>query len=302
MLLLAIAEEAAEHLPQDWLQAWSFPPVAALLLTLALVVYWRGWSLAQRTRAHELPQWRAFTFTAGILALWVAIASPIDALDDYLLAAHMLQHFLLMSIAPPLIVLGSPVVPILNGLPRSFIRLLRPLFQARWMHRAGAFILHPVVAWLLMDVAYLGWHVPAAFELTFRSEAIHQFEHACFFSTSLCFWWIVIAPWPARPVWPRWTAIPYLLTADVVNTVLSATLAFSGRVLYSSYAQAPRISRMTALQDQVAAGSEMWVLNSIVMLIPAIAITLHLLSPRALRHSSPLHRAGSARDVVRSIR
>ncbi len=290
---------APEGIPQNWLTAWSFPPAALAALTLATGLYWRGWRIAQRRRPRELPLWRAFSFSAGIAALWIAIASPVDALDDYLLAAHMIQHFILMSIAPPLIVLGAPTVPVLNGLPRMVIRWLRPLFQARWAHRLAAFLCHPVTAWLMMNIAYLGWHVPAAFELTFRSEAIHEAEHACFFFTSLCFWWVVIAPWPARSAWPRWTVIPFLLSADVLNTVLSATLSFAGRVLYPSYAQAARISSLTPLQDQVAAGSEMWVLNSIVFLIPAVAITLKLLSPRALQAGPQAH---AHRNTLRGTR
>jgi cytochrome c oxidase assembly factor CtaG len=145
------------------------------------------------------------------------------------------------------------------------------------------FLIHPVVAWLLMNVAYLGWHVPAAFELTFQSENIHQLEHICFFLTSVAFWWVVFAPWPARRLWPRWTMIPYLLTADVLNTVLSATLVFSGRVLYPSYANAARVSQLTPIQDQIAAGAEMWVLNSLVFIVPAIVITIRMLSPKSLQ-------------------
>ena len=112
-----------------------------------------------------------------------------------------------------------------------------------------------------------------------------RIEHLCFFLTSLAFWWVVIAPWPAKPRWQRWAIIPYLLTADVLNTVLSAILTFSGRVLYPSYAAAERITRLTPLQDQAAAGAEMWVLNSLVFLIPAVLITLELLGPRALLHA-----------------
>ena len=133
-----------------------------------------------------------------------------------------------------------------------------------------------------MNIAYLGWHVPAAFELTFRSEAIHQVEHGCFFFTSVAFWWVVLAPWPSRRVWPRWTVIPYLLSADILNTILSATLAFSGRLLYPSYLHAERISSLTPLQDQVAAGAEMWVLNSVVFLVPAVVLTFHLFAPRSM--------------------
>ncbi len=283
MLLLTVSEIAAEAVPRNFLAAWSFPILPFIVLTLALIVYLRGWQAAHRTRPRELPGWRAASFVAGILSLWIAIASPIDAFDDYLLAVHMIQHFLLMSIAPPLLVLGAPTVPLLRGVPRGLRPLLRPILRAHFIHRLSRFFLHPVAAWLLMNIAYLGWHVPAAFELTFQSETIHQLEHACFFLTSLGFWWVVLAPWPARRVWPRWTVIPYLLSADILNTVLSATLTFSGRVLYPSYLHAERISSLTPLRDQVAAGAEMWVLNSLVFLVPAIVLTVRLLSPRSLQ-------------------
>jgi cytochrome c oxidase assembly factor CtaG len=285
LLCLSIIElqGAGDDVPQSFLREWSLPFVPLIGLTLTLLLYLRGWRAARRTRPRELPAWRAASFVAGIASLWIAIASPIDALDDYLLTAHMIQHFILMSIAPPLIVLGAPTVPLLRGLPRNFRLVLKPLFRARWLRAFARFLIHPVVAWLLMNIAYLGWHVPAAFELTFQSERIHQTEHACFFLTSVAFWWVVLAPWPARRAWPRWTVIPYLLTADILNTVLSATLVFSGRVLYPSYANAARVSTLTPLQDQIAAGAEMWVLNSLVFLAPAVMLTVKMLSPRSLR-------------------
>lgn len=280
----------------DLLRAWSLPWVPLVSLSVALVLYLRGWKLARVTRGRELPDWRAACFVAGLISLWVALASPIEALDDYLLAAHMMQHFILMSIAPPLIALGAPVVPILRGVPRVLIRRwLQPVFRAGWLRAVGNTITHPVFAWIAMNVAYLGWHVPAAFEQTFRSEWIHDCEHGCFFATSLGFWWVVLAPWPARVRWRRWAMIPYLLSADILNTVLSATLAFSGRVLYPSYAAAPRICFLTPLKDQVAAGAEMWVLNSLVFLIPAVAIAAKELSPRFL--AAPSTR-GSIRGEV----
>jgi cytochrome c oxidase assembly factor CtaG len=283
MTLERLILDASEP-PANFLAAWSFPVLPFAGLAVLLIVYLRGWIAAHRTRPRELPPWRVASFVAGILSLWIAIASPIEALDDYLLAVHMLQHFILMSLAPPLIVLGAPTVPLLRGLPRFLIQFpAGPLLRARWFRAVLRFISHPVTAWLAMNIVYLGWHVPALFELTFQSERIHDSEHLCFFLTSLAFWWVVLAPWPSHARWPRWTMIPYLLTADVMNTILSATLAFSGKVLYPSYAAVPRISSLSPLKDQVAAGAEMWVLNSIVFLIPAVALTMQLLTPKALR-------------------
>ncbi|MGA8743203.1 MAG: cytochrome c oxidase assembly protein [Terracidiphilus sp.] len=286
-MCLMLIDDGANGVPAlgDLLRTWSLPMMPLITLSISLVLYLHGWMAARATRGRELPVWRAACFVAGVLSLWVALASPIDALDDYLLAAHMIQHFILMSIAPPLIVLGAPVVPLLRGMPRFLMRRgLRPVFRARWLRAVMGTVTHPVFAWIAMNVAYLGWHVPAAFELTFRSEAIHNFEHVCFFATSLAFWWVVLSPWPARARWPRWAMIPYLLSADILNTVLSATLVFSGRVLYPSYVDAPRVCFLTPLKDQAAAGAEMWVLNSLVFLIPAVVIAAKELSPRFLAH------------------
>lgn len=272
-----------DEFPHGIIAAWSWPLWPAVGLVIAGVLYGRGWTKLQKTRKKELPPWRAMSFGLGLLAIWIALASPIDALDDYLLSAHMLQHFILMSIAPPLLVLGAPIVPMLRGLPRPVIRGLRPLFASRALHQIAHGLARPIPAWLLMNVAYLGWHVPKAFELTLRSEAWHNTEHMCFLFTSIVFWWIVIEPWPSRTPWSRWMVIPYLLTGDVVNTILSAVLTFSGKVLYPSYAAAERISSLSPLSDQVLAGAEMWVLNSTIFLVPVAVIVVRLLSPQKLR-------------------
>jgi cytochrome c oxidase assembly factor CtaG/polyferredoxin len=266
--------------------SWSLPlwPTIALLLTALL--YWRGWRVARLTRTAELPAWRAACFYAGLASVWLAIASPLDALGGLLLLAHMAQHLVLMSIAPPLLLLGAPQVPLLRGLPRSWVRdAVGPLFSSRLTHACGRFLTHPATGWIAMNLAYLGWHVPAAYELALRSDAWHQIEHACFLATSLLFWWTVLQPWPSRPRWSRWAAVPYLITADVVNTALSALLAFSPRVLYPTYAAAPRVLELTPMQDQAAAGAFMWVVGSAIYWVPTIGITLALLSTRKPRHA-----------------
>ena len=169
----------------------------------------------------------------------------------------------------------------LRGLPRWFIRMLRPLFVTGALPAAGRFLTRPRVAWLAMNAAYVGWHIPRAYEFALASENWHNFEHACFFFTNLMFWWPIIRPWPSRSAQSRWLLIPYLLLADVVNTGVSAFLCFSGRLLYPSYAVIPRPFGLSALNDQIAAGAFMWVCGSMVYLIPAVAIVAYLLSPGA---------------------
>jgi cytochrome c oxidase assembly factor CtaG/polyferredoxin len=266
--------------------SWSFPLWATLSLLLAAVVYWRGWRAARLTRPAELPGWRAGCFFAGLATIWLALASPLDVLGNWLLLAHMAQHLLLMSVAPPLLLLGAPTVPLLRGLPRSWVRDgFGPLFSSRVLHAVARFLMHPATGWIAMNLTYIGWHVPAAYELALRSPAWHEVEHGCFLFTSLLFWWTVLQPWPSRARWSRWAVVPYLITADLANTALSAFLAFSNRVLYPTYQAAPRIFGLSAMQDQAAAGAFMWVVGSAIYWIPAIGTTLVLLSRQSPRHS-----------------
>jgi len=186
-----------------------------------------------------------------------------------------------MSVAPPLLLLGAPQVPLLRGLPRVFVRrVLGPLFRIHWLRRIGQFMISLKPAWLLMNVAYIGWHVPAAYELALRSENWHNVEHACFFFTSVLFWWPILRPWPTRQKQLRWALLPYLLAADIVNTGLSAFLCFAGRPIYPSYALQTNPLGFSPLNDQAAAGAFMWVFGSTVFLIPAFWITMQLLSPK----------------------
>ena len=269
---------------------WDFPPVICTELALVAILYTVGFLRIQKTRPQHFPSWRWACFISGIASLVVAVSSPLDTFSEQLLTMHMAQHFVLMSIAPPLIVLGSPVVPMLRGLPRWFVRpVLGPLIRRRWLRAFFHGLVQPKAAWLLMNLSYIGWHVPAAYELALGNENIHNCEHACFFFASLLFWWPIIEPWPSRFRGSRWILIPYLLAADIVNTGISAFLVFAGRVIYPSYAAQPRIFGISALSDQAAAGAFMWVFGSIVFLIPAFAITMDLLS-----HKSPAWKAQHA--------
>jgi putative membrane protein len=259
------------------LRLWSVPPMATLAIELTALVYLRGWWRLRRSGVSFVPAWRALAFLSGLLTVWIALASPIDALNELLLMAHMLQHMLLMMVAPPLILLGAPLVPVVRGLPGLLRRTVAvPI-------RLGHALTNPIVGVLLMGLVMFAWHTPRWYELALRSEPWHEVEHASFLLVSLIFWWPVVLPWPSRAQWPRWAMVPYLLLADLQNTLLSAILAFSDRVLYPSYARAPRMFGLSALEDQVAAGAFMWVAGSIVFIVPAIVLTIHLLSSQSTR-------------------
>jgi len=266
---------------QAALRSWSIPPVATFALLLTALVYLRGWIDLRRAGSTELPPWRAVTFLVGLLSLWVALASPLDTFSGFVLTAHMLQHMLLMMVAPPLILLGAPLIPIVRGLPRFAAReFAGPFLNWPLANRIGTALTNPICALVLMGAVMFVWHTPKLYELALGSSSWHEVEHACFFLTSIIFWWPVVQPWPSRAQWPRWAMVPYLFVGDLQNTILSAILVFSDQVLYPSYALTPRLFGLSAQADQAAAGAIMWVLGGFAYVFPAVVIAVHCLSKR----------------------
>ncbi len=164
----------------------------------------------------SLPPWRASSFLLGMFLIWMAIGSPLAALDEQFLTVHMLQHLLLMTVAPALILLGAPVMPLMHGLPRYFMRsVLAPLFRRTPVRLLGRLVSQPAFCWIAAAAALVGWHIPAAFTLGLQSESWHVVEHACFLGAGFLFWWPVVQPWPGIPVWPRWSILVYLFLATL---------------------------------------------------------------------------------------
>jgi cytochrome c oxidase assembly factor CtaG len=283
---------------QAAIRSWSVPPEATLALALAGLTYLRGGWLLRRVGYPYLPAWRIGSFMMGLFALWFALASPLDTFSSFVLTAHMLQHMILMMIAPPLLLLGEPLIPFVRGMPRFAAReFAGPFLNWRVAKRAGLTLTNPVVALLLMGTVMFFWHVPGPYELAVRSSAWHETEHACFFFASIIFWWPVIQPWPSRAQWPRWGMVPYLMIADVQNTVLSAVLVFSDKILYQSYAAGPSLFGFTPAEDQAAAGAIMWVVGSVVFIVPAVLIAVQCLSRRKRERAAPVLRRKETRSV-----
>lgn len=262
---------------------WSFPVGLTALMAITAVVYLNGWMALRKTRRDQFTGWRLVSFLAGLAALWIAIASPLETLADELLSAHMIEHTILMSLTPPLVLLGFPVVPLLRGLPRPLrMYCAAPLLRIKSLRRLAEFLVRPRVAWISMNLAFLGWHIPTAYDFAVEHEFWHDLEHICFLATSLLFWWCIILPWPTRQR-RSWTIILYLIAAEVINTATSAFLAFCGRPVYAYYAQAPNPFQFPALSDQMLGAVVMWVFGSLAFLIPAAGITFSMLQPSQTR-------------------
>lgn len=278
-------------------ESWKFPIWLTLATVLAAFLYLRGWLHLRSSSMNIIPVWRMGSFLLGLFLVWVAVGSPLVAFDEELLTVHMVQHLLLMTMAPVLILLGSPFMPLLHGLPRQFVQgALGPMFRWPPVQRVGRVLTQPVFCWLAAAAALLGWHIPAVFTLALHSEGWHVVEHASFLATGFLFWWPVVQPWPSVAIWPRWSILLYLFLATLPCDILSAFLVFCDRVVYPVYLTAPRQFGISALEDQQCAAALMWTCVTIVYLVPAAILTVLLLAPRSFQQeeSVPSPAAGIA--------
>jgi putative membrane protein len=254
----------------------------SVLLTLSLVfiqlIYLRGW-LSLRTRARQKSAWRAVSFFLGLLLIWAAMASPIAALDHELLTVHMLQHLLLMTLAPPLIWLAAPFRPLLRGLPRRIVEsLIVPLWLSAAGRSLGKILTSPRVCWLAACAALVGWHIPILFAVGMQSASWHLFEHLSFLATGLLFWWPIVQT-SADASRQDFFMILYLFLATLPCDILAGFLAFSDRVVYPMYFSSSHLLGFSALVDQQCAAALMWTCVTVVYFVAGAILTMRFLSP-----------------------
>ena len=242
---------------------WSLEPPVAYVAIAGLLYWLGGRSRTMRARVRPEP-WRTASFVAGLVTIVLALDSPIDGYADQLFWVHMVQHIILLTVAPPLILFGRPWPRMWVALPRDVrIPVGRAIGRSRWMAPLRG-LARPLPAFVLFNGTIIFWHIPFAYNATLGSEAIHQLEHAMFFFTGLLFWARVIDPGPLRPqlIWPM--RVAYVVGAMVVGWVLAIALVLAPHPWVHYYAALThRPGGISALTDQQLAGGMMWVPGSV---------------------------------------
>lgn len=271
----AVLAHAGEPLaPHDLWSAWNWDAPILLGLLFTGWLYLRGvqalWHSAGMGRG--VTRWQAAAFAGGMLTLFMALVSPVDALGSVLFSAHMLQHLLLMMVAAPLLVLGAPPAALAWSVPRGW-----RVGLGRWWRRQAALkagwqaLKHPAVVWVLHALALTVWHLPPFYQAALRSDLVHFLEHASFLIAALLFWWVV-----ARSGQPRQLGygigVLYIFTTAMYSGVLGALITFSRQVWYPLYASTTQAWGLTPLEDQQLAGLLMWIPANFVFLIAALLL------------------------------
>ena len=217
---------------------WDFHPGVMAGLACGAADYSTGitrlWHRAGRGRGVAM--WRVVSAAAALMVLVLALLS-LDELGHVLFSAHMVQHLLLLLVAPPLLVMAAPVHVSVWALPRRWRHWLGRWWQATDGLRALVRqALRPASVWVASAIVLWSWHLPRAYDAAVRHETIHALEHASFLCTGFAFWWLLFRH-PGRRM-DRGLGILYVFTAGLQCGLLGALLTLSRSPWYAVHAAA----------------------------------------------------------------
>jgi putative membrane protein len=203
----------------------------------------------RRLPLEERPSQRqVMCFFYAVIAVVIALASPLHDLGElYLFTAHMAQHLLLTLVMPPLLLLS--LTP----------GMVWPLLRPRWAFHTARALTRTVIAFVLCNFVFAVAHLPNLYDLTLRNHNVHVVEHLLFMGTAVILWWPLLSPLPEIPRCNYAIQLLYIFLQVLPGSLIGGLITNTESPLYPFYAAAPRIVDLTAVQDQQLGAIVMWV-------------------------------------------
>lgn len=257
--------------PHDIGTSWNGDVPVLVSLCVTVFLYNRGvrhfWQ--RRGIGQVVSVGQAAAFIAGMMIVFIALISPLDALGSALFSAHMAQHDLLIFMAPPLLMISMPQAPFMRGLPTAIRQRLTRLQQHPWTTTVWNTLTQPFFIWGLHAGTLWLWHLPILYEAALGNELIHILEHISFFATSLLYWWSILHT--ADTNWVGYgSSLLSLFTMSLQGGLLGALMTFSEIAWYPAYADSVIAWGLTLIQDQQLAGILMWLPMGLIYLLGAL--------------------------------
>ncbi len=247
----------------------ALEPIPVYLLLSAAAAYLLMWLRVRSSgRGRLFPRWRLAAFMSGIALVILTVFGPLAAYDRVFLFIHMIQHFILITIAPPLILLGGPMTLLLVA--------AGPARRERWVYpvthsRPFELFTNPVVGLVLFAAVPVLWYITPAFEWSFTREWLHFGGYALFLFAGVHYWWPVVGGNPTRWNLPHPVRVLYLFALVPIHAFLGSLFYEPSRVLYEQLAAQPRLWGPDPLLDQQIGGAIMFLLGEAIGLIAVIA-------------------------------
>ena len=257
------------------LRAWDFRPEVVLVLLVAATLFSLGWRrLRQVPNARFAKGWRLASYLGGLGLLGLALLSPIDTLASYLFSMHMVQHLLLIMLAPAFLLIANPLPFALWGMPASLRHRAGGLLRSgSWLRRLLTRLASPGAAWIALVVILVGWHDPMAYGAALQSELVHNLEHLTLFAVAMMFWWHVTGAGPRlHGSVSAGMRIGLLLGTIPITMGIGIVIALSAQPIYLDYLTVPRVLGLSVMEDQRLAGAIMWIPGSMMLILAALVL------------------------------
>jgi putative membrane protein len=243
--------------PSSLLEAWSVEPVLFASLVITACGYAIGWKRLISSARHVVGARRLASFLVGLLCIAGTVLSPLHAVGQTLLSAHMVQHLLLLLVAAPLLVYGVPGRVLPMAAPRKLRRWGGRLAARRPVRAFRRALRNALLVWAIHTAVMWMWHHPALYRAGINSETVHGLQHALFVAAAFLLWRIVL---PARPARENVGVASAVAFGTLLQSgALGALLTFASRSLYGIDPVAAAAWGVSPLQDQQLAGVIMWI-------------------------------------------
>ncbi len=248
---------------------WQAAPVVSTTIAVAAALYiWGVIRVRRRHPARPWPAWRTAMFLGGLFVVLVALQSGIGSYDDVLFWDHMIQHLLLVMVAPPLLIVGRPVTLLLhasrNPLHGWAIRVLRS--------PVVSFITAPVVGFAAYAGAIVIGHLTGVANLVLTNQVAHDAEHVVFLLVGYLFLLPILGSEPIRWRLSYPTRLILLFLIMPVDTFTGLVLTYGNRNT-PGVLPGPRPAWAgTVVGDLHAGGAMMWIGGDALMFLLMMVI------------------------------
>lgn len=232
--LTSIAHGTIDPNQSIW-TAWVYTPEIALPLLFTVIIYFRGYA-KRKDNNRPIPLGQILLFLAGIFSFVIALQSPLEPLSDHFLFMHQIEHMIIRSTSPMLIILSMPLAPLIQGLP-DVVRhkILAPLIRNRVIKHIYGFFEHPAVASIVFIGTLLIWQIPKLHDQAVFDKSLHDWMHITMILSGFFFWWLICDPRQKSARLSYGMRLIILWAITVPNTIIGAIITLSHQQIYQAY-------------------------------------------------------------------
>jgi cytochrome c oxidase assembly factor CtaG len=160
---------------------------------------------------------------------------------------------------------------------------------------------NPFVALPFWAASLALWHVPAFYEASVESTAVHALQHVCFFSAGIVLWLPILETLPAPEWFGTGAKLAYVVAVRLVGTLLANVFVWGGGPFYDVYDTGTDYLGLSPEADQSLAGSIMMLEGSLVTVVAIAWLFLRMAQESEVRQQL-LERGVDERTARRAVR